>query len=141
MSEWDGNVSDMRHLARQDTSELDQGNVAIGTSEIGLGIRDGLAPKILESRRGHLSVAHRVADRLVPQVRLQGPCIDAVVGELKASRIAQQVRMNREADLTCLGGPMHHPQDAGGAEGRAALADKHEGRFGLLLAVEPPESA
>src|SRR6516164_2468538 len=52
-----------------------------------------LAPKILESCRCQLSVAHGVLDILMPEIGLQRSGVMAVVSELEATGMSQHVRM------------------------------------------------
>jgi hypothetical protein len=47
------------------------------------------SPKILEAVRRHFGVAHRVLNVLVPEVVLQGPCVVAIVSELKTTGMAK----------------------------------------------------
>src|SRR5262245_16514225 len=82
------------------------------------------APEVLEPRRGKLGVAHCVADRLMAQIRLQGPRIDPIIGELEAGGVTQHVRMDREAQPCSLACALHQPQETCSAEGRPALADE-----------------
>ena len=55
-------------------------------------------PKVLESGRRQLGVAHGVLDVPVPEIGLQRPRIDAVIGELEAAGVAQHVRMHLELE-------------------------------------------
>ena len=46
-----------------------------------------------------------------------------------------------EVESCRLSGPLDHPREARRRERRAALRREHEGRLGLLLALEPPQGA
>ena len=58
-----------------------------------------ILPKVFESLRAELGIAHRVCDVFVPEVLLNGPGVLAVARELVASRVPQHVRMDREGEL------------------------------------------
>src|SRR5437016_109152 len=51
-------------------------------------------PEAVEAPRVHLRITRRVGDLPVPQIGGQGPRIDALVHQLKAASMAQQVRVN-----------------------------------------------
>jgi hypothetical protein len=57
------------------------------------------APKVLETRRGQLCIAHRVLDVFVPEVSLQRPRVVASVRQRVATGVAQHVWMGFEGQL------------------------------------------
>ena len=95
-------------------------------------------PKILEPRRRQLSVADGVLDVAVAKISLQRPRIVPLVGERVAACVPEHVRVRLEGKLGFDPCPLDHAGEPGGAEGRPALRGEHEGRLGLLLALEPP---
>jgi len=103
--------------------------------------RLSIAPEILEARRRKLGIAHGVLDVLVSKVSLKGTGIVALVGQGEAAGMAQHVRVRLEAELGGLAGTLDHAREPGRAEGRAALGCEHEGRLGLLLALELAQGA
>ena len=56
-----------------------------------------LSPEILEPARRQLSIAHGVLDIPVPEVGLERPRVVALVGQRKATGVAQHVGMCRKA--------------------------------------------
>ena len=58
-----------------------------------------VVPEVLEAGRRQLGVAHRVLDVLVAEIGLQGPRVEAVIGELEAAGVSQHVRMHREVEV------------------------------------------
>jgi hypothetical protein len=78
---------------------------------------------------------------LVAEVGLQGAGVVPVIRQLIAAGVAQHVRMRLEAQLGLDASALDHAGEPGRTERRAALGREHEGRLGLLLAPEPPQSA
>ena len=57
-----------------------------------------LAPEVLEPIRRKFGVAHCVLNIPVAKVRLQGPCVMAVVSEGKPTGMPQHMRVSLEAE-------------------------------------------
>lgn len=66
-----------------------------------------VSPEILEPVWTQVRVADGVRYVAVPQIMLNRPRVLAVVDELVTSRVAEHVRMNREAQARRLSGPRH----------------------------------
>ena len=79
-------------------------------------------------------------DALVPEVSLQGPGIDAVVGELEAAGMAQHVWMRLDFEPCRLCGSFQHPGEACRRKWRATLRDEHE-RGCLGFPLQLPKGA
>ena len=95
-----------------------------------------MSPKIPKARRRQLGVAHRVLDVAVAKVSLQRPRIVTLVGESVTAGMPQHVRVCLEGELGLDPCPLDHAREPGSAEGCPALRGEHEGRLGLLLALE-----
>ena len=80
-------------------------------------------------------------DRLVAEIGLDGPGIDAVVSQLKAAGVAQHVRVDLHIEAYSLTSALDHRLKATLGEWRAAFRCEHERRFGVLLALKPPQGA
>jgi hypothetical protein len=94
------------------------------------------SPEVFEPARRQLGVSHRVLDVAVAEVSLQRPRIVALVGQRKAARVAQHVRMSRKAQLGLDTSALHHASKACRRERRPALAGEHERRLGILLPLQ-----
>jgi hypothetical protein len=46
------------------------------------------------------------------EVSLQGPCIDAIVGEFEAAGVPQHVRVSLDLKAHCIGCPLKHSGNA-----------------------------
>ena len=75
----------------------------------------------------------------VAEVCLQGPRVVSLVGQRVAAGVPEHVRVRLEGKLGLDPCPLDHAREPGGAEGCPALRGEHEGRLGLLLALEPPQ--
>jgi hypothetical protein len=72
-------------------------------------MRGGLvAPEVAEGRRRQRRVPHGVADVRVPEVRLYGPGVAIVGGELVARGMAKHVRVDLERQLGLLPGALQN---------------------------------
>src|SRR5262249_51988785 len=67
-----------------------------------------IAPKTLETSRRQLSVAHRVLYRLVSQIALDRARIDALIGQLVTTSMAQHVRVDFHIEARCLSRAFDH---------------------------------
>ena len=94
------------------------------------------SPEVLEPARRQLGVSHRVLDVAVAEVSLQRPGIVALVGQRKATGVAQHVRMSRKAQLGLDTSALHHARKACRRERRAPLAGEYERRLGILLPLQ-----
>ena len=79
------------------------------------------SPEVLEPARRQLGVSHRVLDVAVAEVSLQRSRIVALVGQRKATGVAQHVRMSRKAELGLDASALHHARKACRGERRAPL--------------------
>jgi len=77
-----------------------------------------------------------VLDVAVAEVSLQRPGIVALVGQRKATGVAQHVRMSRKAQLGLDTSALHHARKACRRERRPPLAGEHERRLGILLPLQ-----
>ena len=68
-------------------------------------------------------------DRLVAEIGLDGPGIDAVVGQLEAAGVAQHVRVDFYIELSGLASALNHRLEATLGEWRAAFRCEHERRL------------
>ena len=59
-----------------------------------------------------LGVADRMLDILVTNKMLNGSRVLPIVGQLKAGRVTQHVRMDREGNSCLLSGPGYNPADS-----------------------------
>jgi len=73
------------------------------------------------------------------EVGLQRPRIMPSVRQSETASMSQHMRVRLKWQLGHPSRPLEHPGKAGIAEWRAALRREHEGRPGLLLALEPPQ--
>ena len=80
-------------------------------------------------------------DRLVAKIGLDRPGIDAVVGQLEATSVAQHVRVDLHIEACGLTSALDHRLKATPGEWRAAFRCEHERRFGVLFTLEPPQGA
>ena len=62
----------------------------------------------------------------MPEVRLQGPCIDSLVGQRISASMAQLMRVDLEIEPSHLPGPPHELLEACYGEGGFSLADEDE---------------
>ena len=90
------------------------------------------------ARRGPYNshVSHRVLDVAVAEVSLQRPRIVALVGQRKATGVAQHVRMSRKAQLGLDASALLHARKACRRERRPPLAGEHKRRLGILLPLQ-----
>jgi len=77
-------------------------------------------------------------DRLVAEIGLDGPGIDAVVGQLEAAGVAQHVRVDLHIEACSLTSAFDHRLKATLG---AAFRCEQERRFGVLFTLEPPQGA
>ena len=70
------------------------------------------------------------------EIGLQRPRIVALVGQRKATGVAQHVRMGRKAELGLDTSALHHARKACRRERRPPLAGEHERRLGILLPLQ-----
>jgi ribulose 1,5-bisphosphate carboxylase large subunit-like protein len=63
-----------------------------------------ISKQALESRRRQLGIAHCMLDRLMAQIGLDHTGIDAVVGQLEPTGMAQHVRVNLHVEASGLAG-------------------------------------
>jgi len=98
-----------------------------------------LSPKVLEPCRRRLGVAHRMLDVAVTEIRLERPRIMPSVGQCVSASMPQHVRVSLKAKPSLDPGPLHQAGEPGSGERRPTLRRKYERRFGLLLALEPPQ--
>ena len=75
------------------------------------------------------------------EIGLDGPGIDAVVGQLEAAGVAQHVRVDLHIEACSLTSALNHRLEATLGEWRAAFRCEHEWRFGVLFTLEPPQGA
>jgi hypothetical protein len=110
-------------------------------SRLGSDAPQSLSPKILETRRCQLGIAHRVLDIFVTKIGLQGAGVVPVIREFVAASMPQHVRMRLKGELSHNPSPFNHARESSRAKRRAALGREHEWRLRLLLALEPPQGA
>ena len=75
----------------------------------------------------------------VAEVGLQRPRVVALVGQRITAGVPQHVRVRLEGQLGLPARPLDHAGEPSGAERCPAFRGEHEGRLGLLLALEPPQ--
>ena len=75
------------------------------------------------------------------KIGLDGPGIDAVVGQLEPAGVAQHVRVDLHIEACSLTSAFDHRLKATLGEWRAAFRCEHERRFGVLFTLEPPQGA
>ena len=61
-------------------------------------LRNSVLPKVIETVRGQLRVAHGVLNVLMSEIVLNGAGIMPVINKLVTTTMAQHVRMNRESE-------------------------------------------
>ncbi len=98
-------------------------------------------PEILVPCRRQFSVAHRVLDIAVAEVRLQSARIVALVRQRVAAGVPQHMRVSLEPEPSLDPCPLDHAGEASGSEWRSPLRSEHEGRLGFLLALEPSQGS
>src|ERR1700733_8048582 len=74
------------------------------------------------------------------KVRLEGSRVVASVRQRVAASMPEHMRVRLERQLRHSSCSFNHASEACGREGGSALRREHEGRFRLLLPLEPPES-
>src|SRR6516225_11092521 len=79
-------------------------------------------------------------DVLVPQVSLQGSCVVPFVCQRVATGMPEHVRVELEPKLRLDPCALNHAGEPCRRKGRPALRGEHEGRLGLLLALQPSQS-
>ena len=80
-------------------------------------------------------------DRLVAEIGLDGPGIDAVVSQLEAAGVAHHVRVDLHIEAYSLTSALDHRLKATLSEWRTAFRCEHERRFGFLFTLKPPQGA
>jgi len=73
------------------------------------------------------------------KIGLQSARIVALVGQRIAAGVPQHVRVCLKGQFDLPARALDHAGEACGAEGVTAFRGEHVGRFGLLLALEPPQ--
>src|ERR1700720_1149064 len=68
--------------------------------------------KALEPGRRQLGVAHRMLDRFVPEIGLDRPGIDALIGQLKTAGVPQHVRVKLHIESGSLASTLDHRLEA-----------------------------
>jgi len=63
----------------------------------------------------------------------------ALVGQRKATGVAQHVRVNLQGEAGSLASALQHAGKPRRCEGRAALGREHERRLGILLPLQPTQ--
>jgi hypothetical protein len=82
-----------------------------------------------------------VLNVFVPEVGLQGAGVMSLVGQGVAAGVSEHVRVRFEPELGFGACSLDHAGKPCGGEWRAPLGSEHEGRLGLLFALEPPKAA
>ena len=95
-------------------------------------------PEILEPTRRQRRIAGRVLDIAMPEVRLQRPGIDAIVGELEAAGVAQHVGVRLDPELGDDGCSFDHAIKPRRRQRCLALRDKYKGRRRAVALVTLP---
>ena len=75
------------------------------------------------------------------KVGLQGARVVPLVGQGVATGVPEHVRMRLEPELGLGPRSLDHAGEPSGRERCAPLRGEHEGRLGLLVALEPPQGA
>src|SRR5262249_39357736 len=99
-----------------------------------------IPPKTLEPRRRQLGVAHRVLDRLVAQIALDRARIDALIGQLVTTSMAQHVRVDFHVEARSLSRALHHRLKTPRRKRCPTLAHKDEVRS-CRLPFQPAQGA
>src|SRR2546428_12248789 len=73
-------------------------------------------PEITKPMGCQFGVAHRVLNMAVPEILLNGAGIDAFVREVKATRMAEHMRMDRKRELCVYAGSQNNMADGAIAE-------------------------
>ena len=68
----------------------------------------------------------------MPEIGLDRPGIDALIGQLKTAGVPQHVRVKLHIEARGLTGPLDQRLKTALRKRRPALADEDERRFGLL---------
>ena len=72
----------------------------------------------------------------MPEISLQGAGVVSLVCKRIAAGVPEHVWMSLEPWTRLSARPLNHAGEACGAERRSTLLREHEGRLGLLLALE-----
>src|SRR4051794_36804547 len=75
--------------------------------------RGSVLPQAGEAIGRKLAVAHRVRDRAVPEIVLQCPCIDTLVGQRITGGVSQLMRVDQPGEAGCLAGARQHDPETG----------------------------
>src|SRR5271170_3908742 len=94
-----------------------------------------IPPEILEPRRRHLGVAHRVLDIPVAQVGLERPRVVPLVGKRVTAGVPEHMRMSLERQLGDLSRSLDHASKTSRGEWRSTLRREDERRLAGLLAL------
>ena len=84
-------------------------------------------PESVEPVRGQFGVTHRMLYVLVAHVVLDGPCIVALIGQVKSTGMSEHMGMNWEAQFCLLASPGDHLPNRRSSQGSLALGDKDVG--------------
>src|SRR5262245_39110012 len=85
-----------------------------------------ILPEPIEAVRAKLGISDSVHDVAMAQEVLQRAGIDAVIGELVSTAMAQHVRMNREGKFGQFSGPADHFEEPGPRHRAAAFGVEDE---------------
>ena len=77
----------------------------------------------------------------MPKIGLQSARVVPVVRQRVTASVPEHVGMGLEAKPSFSACSLNHAGEPSGREGRSSLRREDEGRFGLLLALEAPQSA
>ena len=91
-------------------------------------------PKVLKSVGRHFGVSDGVLNVLVPKVVLQGPRVVTIVGQLKPTRMAKHVRVDRKWHLGGFAEALDEPMETNGTDWLAALGNEYVGVSGVIAA-------
>src|SRR5262249_47667619 len=92
-------------------------------------------PNRIEATRPEPGIANRVLNVDMPEVILDLANVAVFVGERKASRVPQHVRVYQR-QTTLDADPRQHALKSGGAHRRGALVHKNKARAGFLVAQQ-----
>ena len=76
--------------------DSETGRLRLKRHPTAIAAQGALPPKVLEPRRPHLRIPHRVLDIAMPKVRLQSPGIVASIGQRKVAGMPEHMRMRSE---------------------------------------------
>ena len=101
--------------------DSETGRLRLKRHPTAIAAQGALPPKVLEPRRRHLRIPHRVLDISVTKISLQRSGVVTTIRQRIAARMSKHVRMRLEAKLRLDPCSLNHPSKAGRGERRSTL--------------------